>query len=153
MVQDIMEGKMRKRKKYHALVVDDDIDFIEILALHAREKHNIELLNVTNFEDMKLRIPDLINRISSIILDVRCMITADQEKEHENFLNTALGFLKQEYPDLPRIIFTGDSGLFSDISRFIKDEILLTKNTEDRDKLFGIIIKNGNDINTIRLRH
>jgi len=151
--QILWRKKMSKRKKYHALVVDDDKTFIEILALHAKEIENIVLHSVTNFEDMKSELPQLINRIACIILDVRCMITPDQEQEDENFIGTALSLLNQDYPDLPRIIFTGDSGLFSDISRFHNDEIILSKTTEDRDKLFNLIKGLSDNKDKIKLRH
>lgn len=153
MGQRHMEVKLSKRKKYHALIVNDKISFIEPLTLLAKEKENIELYHVTNFEHMKEELPKLVNKISCIILDVLCLITKDQEKVDENFIGIALTYLNQSFPELPRIIFTGEPGLFSDIKRYHSEEILLTKSIDDRSKLFSLIKEFGDKRDKIRLRH
>lgn len=116
------------------LLIDDKEDFKESFKSQAQRK-GYRLAWGKSFEEMKAKLPGLDKKITAIILDIKCLITNDQEIENEDFILKALLFLQAEYKDLPRVILTGDEKAF-DFSRFSKDELVFRKDSEDIEKMF-----------------
>lgn len=133
------------------LLIDDKEDFKESFQTLAQRK-GYRLAWGKSFEEMEAKLPELYKKITAIVLDIKCLITNDQEIENENFILKALLFLQAEYNDLPRVILTGDEMAF-DFSRFSKDELVFRKDPEDIEKMFDKIeeyaINHENRIKTI----
>lgn len=133
------------------LLVDDKEDFKDTFQTLAQRK-GYKIAWAKSFEEMERKIPELHKKITAIILDIKCLITNDQEIENEDFILKALLFLQAEYKDLPRVILTGDEKAF-DFSRFVKDELVFRKDPEDIEKMFdkieGYAINHGNRIKTL----
>lgn len=119
------------------LLIDDKEEFKESFQTIAQRK-GYKLAWGKSFEDMEMKLPSLHQKITAIILDIKCLITNDQKIEGEDFILKALLFLQSEYKDLPRLILTGDEKAF-DFSRFSKDELVFKKDPEDIEKMFNKI--------------
>lgn len=116
------------------LLIDDKEEFKESFQTIAQRKgYNIAWGK--SLEEMKAKLPQLYKKITAIVLDIKCLMTNDQEIENEDFILSALLFLQAEYKDLPRIILTGDEKAF-DFARFAKDEHVFRKDPEDIERLF-----------------
>lgn len=133
------------------LLIDDKEDFKESFQTLAQRK-GYKLAWGKSFEEMEAKLPELYKKITAIVLDIKCLITNDQEIEKEDFILKALLFLQAEYKDLPRVILTGDEKAF-DFSRFSKDELVFRKDPEDIERMFEKIaeyaINHENRIKTV----
>ena len=116
------------------LLIDDKEEFKESFQTIAQRK-SYNIAWGKSLEEMKAKLPQLYRKITAIVLDIKCLMTNDQEIENEDFILSALLFLQAEYKDLPRIILTGDEKAF-DFARFAKDEHVFRKDPKDIEQLF-----------------
>ena len=112
------------------LIVDDREEFVKAFVTKMSAK-SINVATAKSFEGLQKEMPKLHHKIAVVILDIKCLISDNQEVENENFIGTAITFLDQNYPKFPRIILTGDDDSFSDFQRFSKDEKVFLKGQED----------------------
>lgn len=117
------------------LIVDDRKDFREEFVTIAGSK-GINVATEKSFEGLKKKMPTLHHKIAVVILDIKCLISDDQEVENEDFIGTAITYLDQNYPNFPRIILTGDDKSLSDFQRFHQNEEVFLKTDDEIEKLF-----------------
>ncbi|MBB4816752.1 hypothetical protein HNP29_000109 [Pseudomonas alcaligenes] len=108
------------------LLIDDDNEFKESFKLEL-QTHNLQLVHKTSLEGLQEILPKVHNTITTIVLDIKCLITENQEIENENFILTALKYLDTNFPNFPRIILTGDDEAFSNFKRFSAGEHIFQK--------------------------
>lgn len=122
---------------HKVLLIDDDNEFKESFKIEL-QVHNLQLIHKTSLEGLQETLPRVHNTISTIILDIKCLITESQEIESENFILTALKYLDTNFPNFPRIILTGDDEAFNHFKRFSAGEHIFQKTP---DGLKGAIDK------------
>ena len=71
---------------YKVLWVDDDEDLIESFPLYVGEKHNIEIVPATNWEDAEQKLRQNFKEYSAIILDAFCKIKKSDKVPSNLFL-------------------------------------------------------------------
>lgn len=130
------------------LIVDDREEFLnEFKELAGGKGYQVKA--VKSFDGLKKEMPKLHQKISVVILDIKCLLTDDQEMEDEAFISTALSYLDREYPKFPRMILTGDDSAFEGFLRFNNDEDVYLKTPEDLEKIFEKVkyyIDNSEDL-------
>lgn len=122
---------------HKVLLIDDDNEFKESFKIEL-QAHNLQIIHKTSLEGLQETLPRVHNTISTIILDIKCLITESQEIESENFILTALKYLDTNFPNFPRIILTGDDEAFNHFKRFSAGEHIFQKTP---DGLKGAINK------------
>ena len=118
------------------LIVDDREDFLESFKCLAQSK-GYDIATAKSFEGLKDKMPKLYQKIAVVILDIKCLLTDDQEMEDEAFISRALSYLDTEYPKFPRMILTGDDSAFEGFLRFNNDEEVYLKEHDDLEKIFA----------------
>ena len=58
----------------------------------------ISAATVRSFEGLQKEMPKLHHKIAVVILDIKCLISDNQEVENEDFILTAITYLEQNYP-------------------------------------------------------
>lgn len=111
---------------YKVLLIDDDNEFKEALQLEL-QPHKLQLIHRTSLQGLQEILPNIQNTVSTIILDIKCLISDNQEIENENFILTALKYLDTNFPHLPRVILTGDDEAFGSFNRFSSEEYVFQK--------------------------
>ncbi len=134
------------------LIVDDREDFIKEFKAEAKS-YNINVLSRTNLKDMIEFLEKHSNKLTMIVLDIKCLKYPDQEIEHENFLTAALMFLDKEYPYIPRSILTADKVSYDEVDRYHPDEKIFRKLEEDILNLFNYVKEVGDSLPLLKLKH
>lgn len=117
------------------LIIDDREDFIREFINIAGNK-DISVATEKSFEGLQKKMPMIHHKIAVVILDIKCLISDDQEIETEDFIGTAITYLDQNYPNFPRIILTGDDDSFNGYTKFNKNEEIFLKTPDEIEKLF-----------------
>ncbi|MFW2610322.1 hypothetical protein [Aliarcobacter butzleri] len=112
------------------LIIDDREDFVKDFVTKMSTK-NITVATAKSFEGLQKQMQKVYHKIAVVILDIKCLISDNQEIENEDFIGTAITFLDQNYPKFPRIILTGDDESFNGFKRFYKNEEVFLKGKED----------------------
>ncbi|AQR96490.1 hypothetical protein [Clostridium saccharoperbutylacetonicum] len=136
----------------NALIVDDREDFTKELKSEAKE-YEINVASRTNLKEMIEFLDKYADKLTMIILDIKCLIEPMQEVEHESFLPAALMYLEKEYKYIPRVILTADSVSYEEVSRYHPDEKIFRKTTEDILKLFDYIKQKGEELPILKIRY
>lgn len=121
----------------YLLLIDDKEEFKDDF-LTVAQRHGYGLAWGRSFEDLSFKLPTLHLSITVIILDIKCLMSNDQEIERADFIGSALNFLNREYPDVPRLILTGDEKALESV-RYIhqNDEDIYKKEPEELTRLFA----------------
>lgn len=120
------------------LLVDDDNDYAQSLREYgARE--NIDILHAQTLVEMQEFLPTVASGISAIILDIKGMITPDDEFDDEGFLARAITYLDKEYYTKPRVILTGDVEGYKYVEKYRKEEKIYRKGNSSEIELFTYI--------------
>ncbi|REC50682.1 hypothetical protein DRF62_18770 [Chryseobacterium piscium] len=124
------------------LLIDDKEEFKEDFKTIA-QRYGYQIAWGKSFEDLKQKIAQLHLQITAVILDIKCLMTNDQEIEKEDFIGAAINFLSKEYPNVPRMILTGDEKALDGFKMFFNSEIedIYRKEPEQLDALFQKIDK------------
>lgn len=117
------------------LLVDDDEAFKESFLMEA-QAHNFQLIHKKSFEGLQKFMTQFSSKIDAVILDIKCLISDDQDIEHEGFIGTATRYLDINFPYFPRIILTGDDDAFEGYKRFTSGEDIYQKTPEGLKKVF-----------------
>jgi CheY-like chemotaxis protein len=112
------------------LIIDDQKEFVDAFITKMSAK-GISVATARSFEGLQKEMPKLHHKIAVVILDIKCLISDNQEVENEDFILTAITYLEQNYPKFPRIILTGDDESFIGFQRFNKNEEVFLKGQED----------------------
>ena len=120
------------------LLIDDKEDFKEDFKTTAQRK-GYNLAWGKSFEDLENKLPQLYNKIVAVVLDIKCLMKNDQEIENEDFIGYALTLLNSQYPDLPKVILTGDEEAFGGLSKYFKNEKIFRKDPDDIINMFEVI--------------
>jgi len=133
------------------LIVDDREESITAFKKLAKNK-GYQVKAVKSFEGLKKEMPKFHQKISVVILDIKCLLTDDQEIEDIAFISTALRFLDINYPNFPRMILTGDDSAFENFSMINKDEEVYLKTPEDLEKIFERVKYYANNSENLKIR-
>lgn len=133
------------------LIVDDRTDFTDEFSVLAGGK-GYKVKAVRSFDGLKEQMPKLHQKISVVILDIKCLLTDNQEIEDEGFISTALRYLDTNFPNFPRIILTGDDSSFEGFSTFNNDENVYLKTPEDLEKIFEKIKYYADNSEDLKIR-
>jgi hypothetical protein len=139
--------------KIYALLIDDDIKWSQSIIIEALEAYNIELHHAQNLEEMKVFLTKYPNRYSTILLDIIGFKEKNQASADQSFIAAALKFLDHSYPALPRIIVTGEKGVWDSAREFWQDEIVFQKEDDDLTKMFKLIKENSRNYIVYKLKN
>lgn len=90
-----------------------------------------------SYDDLVEKLPKIHLEITAIILDIKCLMSNDQEIERADFIGSALNYLNREFPDIPRMILTGDEKALETVTYIHQnDEDIYKKEPEELDRLF-----------------
>ncbi|SFC39090.1 Putative DNA-binding domain-containing protein [Zunongwangia mangrovi] len=119
------------------LLIDDEKTFKDAFKIKAQSK-GYQLAWAKSFDTMREKLPSIVTKITAVILDVKCLISDNQEIEKPDFIGMAINYLNQNYPDVPRLILTGDEKAIDGIRMFFNadTEDVYTKSPKDLDLLF-----------------
>ena len=120
------------------LLIDDKEDFKEDFKTTA-QRNGYNLAWGKSFEDLENKLPQLYNKIVAVVLDIKCLMRNDQEIENEDFIGSALTLLNTQYPDLPKVILTGDEEAFGGLSKYFRNVKIFRKDPDDIGKMFEAI--------------
>lgn len=112
------------------LIIDDQKEFLDAFITKMSAK-SISVATARSFEGLQKEMTKLHHKIAVVILDIKCLISDNQEIENEKFILAAITYLEQNYPKFPRIILTGDDESFIGFQRFNKNEEVFLKGQED----------------------
>lgn len=112
------------------LIVDDQKEFVDAFITKMSAK-GINVATARSFEGLQQQMPKLHHKIAVVILDIKCLISDNQEVENEDFIGTAITYLDQNFQKFPRIILTGDEESFAGFKRFNGNEAVFLKGQED----------------------
>jgi len=123
------------------LVIDDRTDFVkESLEPVGRDTTpKIKLEHRTNLAEGR-KVLEENKSIAGVILDVKCRLSPN-DIDDPSFIGEALDFMKSDFPDMPRIILTGEPGVPVQLKTFHKDEMVFEKREDDIEKMFDHLIK------------
>lgn len=117
------------------LLIDDDIEFANSFKEDAALK-SIVVLHKKSFVGLKEMLPKLQYKIAAVILDIRCLIKDDQEKEEASFIPVALKYLDMNAPGFPRFLLTGDDVEFDKFKGLYTEEKVFLKTPQNIQELF-----------------
>jgi len=132
----------------NVLLVDDDKDYAESLREYGAQE-NIEIMHVQTLLEMQNFLPTVASGISVIILDIKGMITPEDEFDDEGFLASAITYLDKEYYTKPRVILTGDVEGFKYVQRYRKGEKVYRKGNSSENEMFKYIKEIHNSLDEI----
>ncbi|UJH90124.1 ATP-binding protein [Antarcticibacterium sp. 1MA-6-2] len=120
------------------LLIDDKEEFKEDFKIKAQSK-GYALAYGKSLEELKTILPRIHKEIVAVILDIKCLIRNDQKIEKPDFIGATLNYLNQDYPDLPRLILTGDEKALDAAKMLFNTdtEIIYKKVPNEIDKLFA----------------
>jgi len=119
----------------NVLLIDDRDDFATQFVEYAESK-NISVAHKKSFDGLKEVLPTFQHKFAAVILDIKCLLKEDQEKEDSNFIALALSYLDRNLALFPRFILTGDDKEFESIGRYFMQEKVFKKTPEDIEQLF-----------------
>ncbi|WKT74954.1 hypothetical protein [Lysinibacillus fusiformis] len=122
----------------NVLLVDDDNGYAQSLTAYGAQE-SIEILHVKTLVEMQEFLPKVASGISAIILDIKGMITPDDEFDDEGFLAQAITYLDREYYTKPRVILTGDVEGYKYVEKFRKKEKVYRKGNSSENEMFTYI--------------
>ncbi|WP_196938648.1 AlbA family DNA-binding domain-containing protein [Sphingobacterium pedocola] len=118
------------------LLIDDKEEFKDSFLIEAQSKGYRTAWGRSK-QELEEKIPLLNRKITAIILDVKCLLTNNQEIENNNFIGAALSFLDRNYKHLPRVILTGDEEAFTNANNiFSESELIFKKDPTGLNNLF-----------------
>ena len=119
------------------LLIDDKEEFKNDFKTIA-QRNGFGLAWGKSHEELVAKLPDLHSKVTAIILDIKCLMTNDQEIEREDFIGSALAYLNREYPEIPRMILTGDDKALDSLKMFFNPdtEDIYKKEPKELDRLF-----------------
>lgn len=117
------------------IIIDDSQDFIQTFANEAKAK-NIDVVSEKSLAGLKKLLPTLEHKFAAVVLDIKCLLEDDQDKEDSGFIGSALTYLNSTIPLFPRFILTGDESEFDALRKFYKNERMFIKQPQDMEKLF-----------------
>lgn len=133
------------------LIVDDEKEFLnEFKELASGKGYQVKA--VRSFDGLKKEMPQFHQKISVVILDIKCLLTDDQEIEDIAFISTALRFLDMNYPNFPRMILTGDDSAFEDFSTINNNEDVYLKTPDDLEEIFEKIKYYADNSEDLKIR-
>ena len=133
------------------LLIDDRVDFAEQFIIEAKSK-TFNVTHERSFEGLKTVLPKFKDKYVSLILDIKCLLKDDQEKEDENFIASALKFLDQNCPDVPRVILTADDASFEKFKGIFSDEKHFLKTPKGLEDLFVELAECAANSEIIRIK-
>jgi len=139
--------------KIYALLVDDDIKWSQSIIIEALEAHNIELHHAKDLEEMKASLEKYPQKYSSILLDIIGLKEKNQSSADQSFIAAALKFLDHSYSEIPRIIVTGEKGVWDSAKKFWQEEVVFQKEDQDLNKMFELIKKNSFNYHLFKIKN
>ena len=117
------------------LLIDDREDFAETISIYFASK-GITVIHRKSFDGLKELLPKSQHLLAAVVLDIKCLMTDDQEKEESSFITVALKYLDQKASGFPRFILTGDDVEFETIRNYFVEEKVFLKTPQGIDSLF-----------------
>lgn len=135
----------------YILMVEDNQEFADHFIKQSFE-HNIKVTHVTNLQDMMETLKKIHRNLATVVLDVKCLKTPDQEIDNADFIGAAISALDRNYPEIPRAIFTADSTSYDFLEEIMRHEKRFRKTTEGLASLFSLIKENAKNLNALKIR-
>jgi len=120
------------------ILIEDQEDFAKQFTIEAKSK-DINITHKRSFNGLMELLPKYEHKYAGVILDIKCLLSDDQEMENVNFITTAISHLDRTVPGFPRFIFTGDDTEFESIGRYYPNEKLFSKTLQGLEQLFNAI--------------
>ena len=119
------------------LLIDDKESFKESFKITSQRK-GYHLAWGKSYEELVDKVNQFHEHICTIVLDIKCLLKNDQEIEDENFILSAILYLSNNFPNIPRVVLTGDETAFEKFSHLLgaTNEIIFTKSLEDIENMF-----------------
>lgn len=118
--------------------IDDDREYATSLRSYAFE-NGISITHAANFEEMKDLFPEVSNIISTVIIDIKGKYKENDEFDDEGVLSFIIKYLDVNYPEIPRVILTGDKEGYGYIERYRKNERVFFKGNKEEVEMFECI--------------
>ena len=122
-------------KMNNILLIDDRQDFADGFLLESASK-SITVIHRKSFDGLKEFLPRYQFKLAAVVLDIRCLVKDEQQKEDASFITVALKYLDQNVPGFPRFVLTGDDKEFEKFRGYFTDERVFLKTPQDLEKLF-----------------
>jgi hypothetical protein len=119
----------------NVILIEDQETFAEHFIREANSKH-INISHKKSLDGLKSLLPKYEHKFAAVILDIKCLLSDDQEIENANFIGAAMTYLDQEVSGFPRVILTGDDKEFEGLSRYYTNEKLFLKTPDGLSDLF-----------------
>ena len=116
------------------LIIDDKQEFIDSFQIIAQRK-GYQLAFGNTLDNLKEKMPILHREITSVILDIKALLTKEQPIERPDFILSAIVWLSECYPSVPKVILTGDKDAFG-FKEFCSNIPIFRKDTEGIERLF-----------------
>ena len=118
------------------LLIDDKEDFkVDFQGIAQRKDFAVAWGR--SHEELVEKLPEMHLIVAAIILDIKCLMSNEQEIERPDFIGSALTYLDREFPDIPRMILTGDEKALEMVQSIHQnDEDIYKKEPEELERLF-----------------
>lgn len=120
----------------NVLLIDDRDDFAQGFVQEAKA-FSIHTAHRKSFTGLKELLPQYQHNFAAVVLDIKCLLKEEQEKEDASFITVALSYLDQQIPHFPRYILTGDDKEFEKFKGYFKHEKVFLKTPQDLGKLLA----------------
>jgi hypothetical protein len=133
------------------LLIDDRDDFVQAFIQEA-DAMSVNTSHRKSFNGLKEVLPKYQHSFAAVVLDIKCLLKDDQEKEDAGFITVALSYLDQQLPNFPRYILTGDDNEFEKFKGYFQQEKVFLKTPQDLSKLLIELKYCVDNSNILRLK-
>jgi hypothetical protein len=133
------------------ILIDDQQSFIDDFKNAAFAK-GIIVAPKKSLEGLKELLPAYIHKYAAVVLDIKCLLTNNQQKEHASFITAALSYLDTTSPRFPRFILTGDESEFDTLKGYYTQEKMFIKKPDDQDRLLDELLKCVQNATPMRIK-
>lgn len=133
------------------LLVDDRDDFAEGF-IQETKAMSINTAHRRSFNGLREVLPKYQHSFAAVVLDIKCLLKDDQEKEDASFITVALSYLDQSLPKFPRYILTGDDKEFEKFKGYFQQEKVFLKTPQDVAKLLVQLKHDVDNSSVLRLK-
>jgi len=139
---------------YKKLIICDDDQNYCLSLKRILSTDGWTLVYTETLEDLKKDLAENANEYFAIILDIKGRIDSKQSIEDSGFIGSALKYLDNYFPGIPRAILSGEERDFGDIKKYHREEKVFQKSRDGQDAL-KILLKeyaDNSEIYKIRVK-
>lgn len=140
-----------KDRALEFLIIDDDKPYVENFYRTA-QKLRIRFKHFTSLEEARELIESKgAQKVSGVILDVKCMIYRKQTSAQSNFIMEAIIYFQKNLSHIPIAILTGEPDKYKSLKEDFEGRVNVYFKGKDEEKLLSDLSFQAHDLDHVRL--